>query len=280
MKHLNGGITYVTELDPSQRATSQVALKNFESANHQLDQAGNPSLRLKQIVSGLSTKAQVSKPALAEQIKQDELQAEEFVRAKLLRLKVHNEFLNTLLVCIGFGFYSKPGLCTGCIIFDEGSVDAQAPPSPPDPVQVASDLAEMSEPYLNWNYATNIIDELRVEYDGEASASDQERSELLNEKADPVELKELAELRKEIDALSASVSEFTAIEAAEIDNLKRLAKVYEEMKPVPVVELFKQMELDFNVKLMSQISPASASKILAEMSNAAQGPETFALLCK
>lgn len=153
----------------------------------------------------------------------------------------------------------------------------QTPPPPPDPLQVASDLAEMSEPYLNWNYATNIIDELRVEYDGEASALDRERAELLNlRKQIQSELKELAELRKEIDALSASVSEeFTAIEAAEIDNLKRLAKMYEEMKPVPVVELFKKMELDLVVKLMSQISPAAASKILAEMSNAAQGPETL-----
>ena len=151
------------------------------------------------------------------------------------------------------------------------------PPPPPDPVQVASDLAEMSEPYLNWNYATNIIDELRVEYEDEASALDQERSELLNlRKQIQSELEELAKLRKEIDALSESVSqEFTSIETAELDNLKRLAKVYEEMKPVPVVELFKQMELDLVVKLMSQISPASASKILAEMSNAAQGPETL-----
>lgn len=151
------------------------------------------------------------------------------------------------------------------------------PPPPPDPIQVASDLAEMSEPYLNWNYATNIIDELRVEYDDEASALDQERSELLNlRKQIQSELKELAELRKEINALSESVSqEFMAIESAELDNLKRLAKVYEEMKPVPVVELFKQMELDLVVKLMSQISPASASKILAEMSNPAQGPETL-----
>jgi flagellar motility protein MotE (MotC chaperone) len=151
------------------------------------------------------------------------------------------------------------------------------PPPPPDPIQVASDLAEMSEPYLNWNYATNIIDELRVEYDDEASALDQERSELLNlRKQIQSELKELAELRKEINALSESVSqEFMAIESAELDNLKRLAKVYEEMKPVPVVELFKQMELDLVVKLMSQISPAAASKILAEMSNAGQGPATL-----
>jgi hypothetical protein len=44
----------------------------------------------------------------------------------LLRLKVHNEFLNTLLVCIGFGFYSKPGFRTGCIVFNEGAVDACA----------------------------------------------------------------------------------------------------------------------------------------------------------
>lgn len=153
----------------------------------------------------------------------------------------------------------------------------QAPPPPPDPVQVASDLVEMSEPYLNWNYATNIIDEMRAEYDDAASALDQERAELLNlRKQVQSEMKELAELRKEIDALSESVSqEFMAIESAELDNLKRLAKVYEEMKPVPVVELFKQMELNLVVKLMSQISPASASKILAEMSNAAQGPETL-----
>lgn len=186
-------------------------------------------------------------------------------------------FLIRFWYVLVLAFILSLGSALAVLFFTKDQWMPKPPPLPPDPVQVASDLAEMSEPYLNWNYATNIIDELRVEYDGEASALDQERSELLNlRKQIQSELKELAELRKEIDALSASVSaEFTAIEAAEIDNLKRLAKVYEEMKPVPVVELFKQMELDLVVKLMSQISPASASKILAEMSNAAQGPETL-----
>lgn len=67
----------------SQRATSQVALKNFESANHQLDQARQSVLEAQTNCKRIEhLKAQGQQAALAEQVKQDELQAEEFVRAK------------------------------------------------------------------------------------------------------------------------------------------------------------------------------------------------------
>ena len=90
------------------------------------------------------------------------------------------------------------------------------------------------------------------------------------------DVQEMVEMRAGIDKLREEVTkEFVSIEDSELDNLKRLAKVYEGMKPVPVVELFKEMELELVVKLMAQVSPEAASKILAEMSSPAQGPETL-----
>ena len=67
----------------SQRATSQLALKNFESADHQLEQARQSVLEAQMNCKKIEhLKAQVKQTALAEQVKQDELQSEEFVRAK------------------------------------------------------------------------------------------------------------------------------------------------------------------------------------------------------
>lgn len=146
-----------------------------------------------------------------------------------------------------------------------------------DKFEAATELVEMSERYLKWNYDTMIIDELRVQYSEESESLEKERRllEALRQQVD-ADVQELLELRAEIDQLRESVTkEFVAIADSELDNLKRLAKVYEEMKPVPVVMLFKEMEMELVVKLMSQISPEAASKILAEMSNPAQGPETL-----
>ena len=67
----------------SQRATSQIALKNFESADHQLDQARKSVLEAQTNCKRIEhLKAKDKQVALSEQVKQDELQAEEFVRAK------------------------------------------------------------------------------------------------------------------------------------------------------------------------------------------------------
>lgn len=146
-----------------------------------------------------------------------------------------------------------------------------------DSINAATELVEMSERYLKWNYDTMIIDELRVQYAEESQAVEKERRllEALRQQVD-ADVQELLELRNEIDQLRESVTkEFVAIAESELGNLKRLAKVYEEMKPVPVVMLFKEMEIELVVKLMSQISPEAASKILAEMSNPAQGPDTL-----
>ena len=68
----------------SQRAASQGALKNFESADHKLDQARQSVLKAQTNYKRIEhLKVQRSDAARAEHVKQDEFQAEEFVRAKL-----------------------------------------------------------------------------------------------------------------------------------------------------------------------------------------------------
>jgi flagellar motility protein MotE (MotC chaperone) len=140
-----------------------------------------------------------------------------------------------------------------------------------------SDLTSMSKEYLQWNYDTTSVEEMRVKLESELAKVDFKRGELevLRTQVNS-EVEELNELRREIDALRATVNqEFFAIEDSEKDNLKRLAKVYENMKPVPVVELFKGIEIELVVKIMSQISEEAAAKILAEMTNENQGPQVL-----
>jgi|GEM_PF-3515568 len=72
----------------SQRATSQVALNNFEAAGQQLDQARQAVLEAQTNCKRIEhLKVQRKQAVFAEQVKLDELQAEEFVRAKFAAVK-------------------------------------------------------------------------------------------------------------------------------------------------------------------------------------------------
>lgn len=137
-----------------------------------------------------------------------------------------------------------------------------------------SEIASMSDEYLEWNYGVMQLEDMQAKLEEERASIDEERVELdLLRQQVEMEVNELEELRKEIDALRASVNdEFYLIEASEEENLKRLAKVYAEMKPVPVVELFENMDLELVVKIMSVISEDAAAKIFSEMTRQDQNP--------
>lgn len=137
-----------------------------------------------------------------------------------------------------------------------------------------TELASMSDEYLEWNYGVRQLEDMQANLEEERGTLDQERVELdLLRQQVAMEVSALEELRKEIDALRASVNEeFYLIEQSEEVNLKRLAKVYGEMKPVPVVELFTNMELELVVKIMSVISEDAAAKIFSEMTKQDQNP--------
>lgn len=150
-------------------------------------------------------------------------------------------------------------------------------PSLEDALERKEDMAEiasMSDEYLEWNYGVMQLEEMQAKLEEERGALSQERVELdLLRQQVAMEVIALEELRKEIDALRTSVNEeFYLIEQSEEANLKRLAKVYGEMKPVPVVELFGQMELELVVKIMSVISEEAAGKIFEEMTKQGQNP--------
>lgn len=76
-------LVMLQELISSQRAASQVALNNLESADQQLDQARQAVLDAQTNCKRIEhLESQSKQMAQMEQIKQDELKAEEFVRAK------------------------------------------------------------------------------------------------------------------------------------------------------------------------------------------------------
>jgi flagellar export protein FliJ len=76
-------LVMLQRLISSQRAASQVALSHFEAAGLQLDKAREGVLDAQTNCKRIEhLKVQRKQAALVEQVKLDELQAEEFVRAK------------------------------------------------------------------------------------------------------------------------------------------------------------------------------------------------------
>jgi flagellar motility protein MotE (MotC chaperone) len=145
-------------------------------------------------------------------------------------------------------------------------------PIPVDPLAEArekSPITNMSESYLVWNFELLKLDELRQQLNNERAAVENERQELtmLRKQVD-LEIAEMMNLRTAINQLRDSVrSEFSKIEASEEANLRNLARVYTEMKPVPVVEIFKEMDIELVVKIMSVMPSETAARILEQMAN-------------
>ena len=143
-------------------------------------------------------------------------------------------------------------------------------PPPVDPLAEKRELAPipgMSDNYVEWNFETVQLEDLRDELAKEREVIERERQELAALQAQvEQETAEMTELRDEIDELRESVQkEFTKIEVSEEANLKSLAKVYSAMKPQPIVKLFREMEEELVVKIMSVMQAETAAGILEEM---------------
>lgn len=142
--------------------------------------------------------------------------------------------------------------------------------------EAASEIPGMSKEYVAWNYGLSQIEDLRVKLEQERQDVQKERQELDSYKRQiDAEAQELEALREEIIALRDSINtEFIKIQSTEENNLKRLSKVYSEMKPDAAVAIFSGLELNLVVKIISQMKEDAASKILAEMSSKdPDGPE-------
>jgi len=144
-------------------------------------------------------------------------------------------------------------------------------PAPVDPLAEAkkqSELAEMSDGYLEWNFEVVGVEEIRSELEKERERVAAERAalETLRVRIEQ-ERAEMVSLREEIDSLREQVrKEFTQIEASEEANLKYLARIYTEMKPTPAIRLFQDMDKELVVKIMAMMPPENVASILEEMS--------------
>lgn len=147
--------------------------------------------------------------------------------------------------------------------------DAWMPPEV-DPLAEArkkSALAAMSDSYVAWNFEVAGIEDMRTELEAERALIEAERDELeaLRLQVEQ-ERAEMVSLREEIDAMREAVrKEFNKIESSEEENLKRLARIYTEMKPAPIVKVFQDMNQELVVKIMAVMPPESAAGILEEM---------------
>ncbi|MEX0322927.1 MAG: hypothetical protein AB3N63_12260 [Puniceicoccaceae bacterium] len=148
---------------------------------------------------------------------------------------------------------------------DTWVVEQQAIAQEEEPVD---EIPGMSEEYTRWSYGIAGIEDLRVKLEAEKEELQKERQELDAYKRQvDAEAEELKVLRQDIEDLRDSINvEFIKIEANEEDNLKRLAKVYSEMKPDAAVAIFSGLELNLVVKILSEMKEESASRILSEMS--------------
>ena len=158
--------------------------------------------------------------------------------------------------------------------------DSWMPPTtdPLAAMKEASPIASMSEEYVRWNFEAINLEELREDLEGQRSIIESERIELeaLREQVN-LEVAEMNDLRAEIDEVRRSVDEeFLKIDVSEEANLKSLAKIYGAMKPVPVVEIFKELETELVVKIMSVMPAETAGGILEQMTREQGDPQVLA----
>jgi flagellar motility protein MotE (MotC chaperone) len=87
---------------------------------------------------------------------------------------------------------------------------------------------------------------------------------------------ELVHVREQIEAIRDEINKtVVTLMDAEKPNLKSLSRSYATMKPPQAVAIFRKMNDDIIVKILSLMKPETVAKILSEMAseaNAAQSP--------
>jgi flagellar motility protein MotE (MotC chaperone) len=127
-----------------------------------------------------------------------------------------------------------------------------------------------------WSFKTEAVDLLVAELQAE-------RAKLANERKDFVTLQnqtvaeraELEKVRAEIKVLREDIdTRVVEIEERELKNLKTLAQTYAAMNPPQAVAIFREMEENMVVKVLSMMKTTVVGPILGEMAKAPDKPGT------
>lgn len=146
----------------------------------------------------------------------------------------------------------------------EPEVDPHAAPEPPK--------------FVDWSFLTPEIEAMRTELKERLAAVEARESELRDyELRLKAERAEIEKIKREVDRMRATVENtITSVQTVEQKNLKTLAATYTNMTPVAVLAIFREMDDDTVVKILSYMKPDPVGQILEEMARTKEGEGTLA----
>jgi len=133
-------------------------------------------------------------------------------------------------------------------------------------------------PLTLWSFKPASVDSLIAELRQEKERLSAKESDLASLEAHiKSEKAELEKTRAEIEAIRDEISQAVPrVEEAEVKNIKSLAKTYSNVKPAAAVTIFKEMDDNTIVKILSFMKAETAGAILAEMSRQQDKEESMA----
>ena len=121
-----------------------------------------------------------------------------------------------------------------------------------------------------WGFKTEAVDELIKELKSEREKLETDQKGVLAvQSQNAAEREELEKVRTEIQAMRAEIDEqVVEIQERELKNLKTLAQTYSTMNPSAVVAIFRELDENMSVKVLSFMKADRVGPILGEMSKA------------
>ncbi len=125
-----------------------------------------------------------------------------------------------------------------------------------------------------WSFKTEAVDLLISELQAErAKLATDQKDFLAMKNQTAAERAELDKLRTEIKALRDEIDlRIVEVEERELKNLKTLAQTYAAMNPAQAVTIFREMEENMVVKVLSMMKTTVVGPILGEMAKAPDRP--------
>ena len=119
-----------------------------------------------------------------------------------------------------------------------------------------------------WGFKTEAVDELIKELKSEVEKLDTDRKGVLAvQSQNAAEREELDKVRAEIVGMRTEIDQqVVEIQERELKNLKTLAQTYSAMNPSAVVAIFRELDENMSVKVLSFMKADRVGPILGEMS--------------
>jgi flagellar motility protein MotE (MotC chaperone) len=139
-------------------------------------------------------------------------------------------------------------------------------------------LEQKPLPVTLWSFNSTAVDEMVSELKKEKEKLEARETDLGKYAARvEAEKQELEKVRADIEAMRDQMSQaIPRIEESEAKNIKGLAKTYSSIKPTAAVAIFKELDDNSIVKILSFMKAETAGAILAEMSKEQDKEETMA----